>query len=110
MDLKRLLQCIDEPILRLSMGLESLKDGFECKLINSVSRPVVDVPQHQSDQKFCDGYPLNRISNIMSRQRKKFYKELDNGSFQIQFSRSGRTKVYHLSYGSTGFQALVRAS
>jgi hypothetical protein len=33
MDLKRLLECIDGPIERMSADLESIKDGFECKLL-----------------------------------------------------------------------------
>lgn len=34
MDLKRLLECIDGPIQRLSVDLEGLKDGFQCKLLS----------------------------------------------------------------------------
>jgi hypothetical protein len=33
LDLKRLLECIDGPIERMSVDLESIKDGFECKLL-----------------------------------------------------------------------------
>jgi hypothetical protein len=33
MDVKRLLECIDGPIERMSVNLESIKDGFECKLL-----------------------------------------------------------------------------
>jgi hypothetical protein len=32
MKLKRILECIDGPIERMSADLESIKDGFECKL------------------------------------------------------------------------------
>jgi hypothetical protein len=39
MDLKRLLECIDGPIERMSADLESIKDGFECKLLNSTPEP-----------------------------------------------------------------------
>jgi len=33
MDSKRLLECIDGPIERISADLENIKDGFECKLL-----------------------------------------------------------------------------
>lgn len=33
MDMKRLLERIDGPMERMSLDLESIKDGFECKLL-----------------------------------------------------------------------------
>ena len=37
MDLKRLLECMNGPIERMSANLESIKDDFECKLLKSTS-------------------------------------------------------------------------
>ena len=39
MDLKGLLECIDDPIERMSTDLVNIKDVFECKLLNSTPKP-----------------------------------------------------------------------
>jgi hypothetical protein len=39
MDLRKLLECIDGPMQRLSTDLESIKDGFECKLLFQIVEP-----------------------------------------------------------------------
>lgn len=43
-DLKRLLECIDGPIERMSANLINIKDDLECKLLNSIPKPQLIRP------------------------------------------------------------------
>lgn len=44
MNLKRLLECIDDSIKRMSADLINIKIDFECKLLNSTSESQLKSP------------------------------------------------------------------